>query len=154
MNSICSKLLEPTTFDEMTSLLMDRQMIKDVENILTCEISPRIFLSAWLISRFPEAIDNTQDDSLKATADAVVQCCQGNFNITPILTLFKNRFNSWKNRDVNVLKDELYATYHYLNMQQLQHPESAEILENTKKVIINQARKIGGESFVQNILSN
>ena len=39
-------------------------------------------------------------------------------------------------------------------MQQLQNPESAEILENTKKVIIEQARKIGGETFVQNILSN
>ena len=154
MNSICSKLMEPTTFDEMTEMLMNRQMINDVQNILTCEISPRIFLSAWLISRFPEAIENTEDESLKATADAVVQCCQGGFNITPILTLFQSRFNSWKSRDVSALRDELYATYHYLNMQQIQNPESAEILENTKAVILEQARKIGGETFVKNILSN
>tara|TARA_B100001769_G_C21720992_1_gene396721 strand:- start:171 stop:611 length:441 start_codon:yes stop_codon:yes gene_type:complete len=146
--------MDPTTFDEMTEILMDRQIINDVQTILTCDISPRVFLSAWLISRFPEAIENTEDQSLKATADAVVQCCQGGFNITPILTLFETRFNSWKNKDLSSLRDELYATYHYLNIQQLSNPESAEILENTKKVILEQARKIGGENFVQNILSN
>ena len=146
--------MDPTTFDEMTEILMDRQIINDVQTILTCDISPRVFLSAWLISRFPEAIENTEDQSLKATADAVVQCSQRGFNITPILTLFETRFNSWKNKDLSSLRDELYATYHYLNIQQLSNPESAEILENTKKVILEQARKIGGENFVQNILSN
>ena len=36
--------------------------------------------------------------------------------------------------------------------QQLKTPESADILENTKKVILNQAKKIGGQSFVDQLI--
>ena len=45
--------MEPTTFDEMTAMLMNRQMIKDVQNILTCEISPRIFFICLVNFQIP-----------------------------------------------------------------------------------------------------
>ncbi len=111
-------------------------------------------MACWLISRFPEAIGNTPDQTLKATADAVVLCCKNGHNFTPVLDLFKNRFNTWKGQDLGKLKDELLTTYAHLSQQQLSTPESADILEQTKAVILLQARKVGGESFVEEVMNN
>jgi hypothetical protein len=155
--SLYDRLDEPQTFEEMTVAISHPDILQQTHGLLSqrnCDISKRIFLACWLISRFPEAICNTPDQTLKATADAVVLCCKSNHNFTPVLDLFKNRFNTWKGQDVGKLKDELMTTYAHLRQQQLDTPESADILEHTKTVILLQARKIGGESFVEEVMNN
>jgi len=155
--SLYDRLDEPQTFEEMTVAISHPDILQQTHGLLSqrnCDISKRIFLACWLISRFPEAIGNTPDQTLKATADAVVLCCKSNHNFTPVLDLFKNRFNTWKGQDVGKLKDELMTTYAHLRQQQLDTPESADILEHTKTVILLQARKIGGESFVEEVMNN
>lgn len=155
--SLYDQLDEPQTFEEMTIVISHPEILRKTHELLTtrnCQISKRIFLACWLISRFPEAIGNTPDQTLKATADAVVLCCKNNHNFTPVLDLFKNRFNTWKGQDLGKLKDELMTTYAHLRQQQLETPESADILEHTKAVILLQARNVGGESFVEEVMNN
>ncbi len=115
---------------------------------MNVEISPRMFLAAWMISRFPEVIENTPDETLKSTADAVVHCCKNNFRFGPVLSLFGIRLNSWKNVDVDKLAEELVITYSHLCNQQVEDEASGEILESTKAVLIREALKIGGEDLV------
>lgn len=155
--SLYDRLDEPQTFEEMTIVISHPEILQQTHELLStrnCNISKRVFLACWLISRFPEAIGNTPDQTLKATADAVVICCKNGHNFTPVLDLFKNRFNTWKGQDLGKLKDELLTTYAHLSQQQLSTPESADILEQTKAVILLQARKIGGDSLVEEVMNN
>ena len=157
MAILFDRLNEPQTFEDMTVVVSNVDILEESKNLLISKnsnISTRVFLSAWLISRFPETIENSPDPSLKATADAVITCCLNNHNFVPVLNLFKSRFESWKEQDLSKLKSELINTYKLLQHQQIENPESANILENTKQAILFQARKIDGEIFVNEILNS
>ena len=153
MERIVSILDAPTSFEEMSLLIRTRIVIDDVLTVLEGNeiIDARNFLAAWMISRFPETVENTPDEALLASANAVVLCCQNNLTPTHILRIFVQRLELWKNQDFNKLKEDLVETYTRLCDQQLQTPASAEILENTKNTIMRQARKIGGEELANQL---
>jgi hypothetical protein len=155
MANLYELLKQPQSFEDMTSIIRTKDIIKKTKQLLDSKnvnVSPNLFLAGWLIARFPETIENTPDELLQTSANALVECCKNNYEFVQILNIFKSRFNSWKEQDISKLKEEFLTNYKYLCNQQLKTPESAEILENTKTVILNQAKKIGGQSFVNQLL--
>ena len=155
MENLYDLLKQPQSFADMTNIIRTKDIITKTKQLLdskNTDISPNIFLTAWLIARFPETIENTPNELLQASANALVECCKNNCEFLGILNIFKSRFNSWKEQDISKLKEEFSINYKYLCQQQLKTPESADILENTKKVILNQAKKIGGQSFVDQLI--
>ena len=154
MEQLITSLESPESFETMSEIIQNRRVISSAKSILehgNIDLSPRIFLAAWMISRFPEVIENTPDETLKSTADAVVHCCKNNYRFGPVLNLFKLRLNSWKSTDIDKLKEELVLTYRHLCNQQIQNEESRALLEDTKAVLMREARKIGGEELVENL---
>jgi len=153
MDFLCERLNSPQTFEDMTLVLRNKGIIDKVKEILPTNISPRIFLSAWLISRFPEILENTEDSPLKKTADAVVACSKNGYNIIPVLELFKIRFTAWKENDIDKLKEELLEKYTNIHNKQLENPQSSKILLSTKDELLTHAFNIGGVNFVAELLS-
>jgi len=154
MEQLIIRLEKPDSFKTMSEIILNQQVISSTKSILesrNVELSPRVFLAAWMISRFPEVIENTSDETLKSTADAVVYCCKSNYGFGPVLNLFMIRLNSWKNVDVDKLAEELVITYRHLCNQQVEDEASDEMLESTKAVLIREALKIGGKDLVANL---
>jgi hypothetical protein len=151
MELLCEKLLQPTTYEEMTHLIVKPEIIAQAQVLIsTNTISARFLLSAWLISRFPEEAPG--EGVLKTSADAVVTCCSHDYSIIPVLQLFKSRLVCWKEQDLVKFKSELMGLYVNLYNQQLETPSSASILEKTKGDLLETAFSIGGEEFVMEIL--
>jgi hypothetical protein len=152
MELLCEKLIQPSTYEEMTHLVVNTEIIAQARLLIPGTISSRFFLSAWLISRFPEDVET--DESLKTAADAVVACCNQGYNIIPVLQLFKSRLICWKEKDLLKFKAELMGLYANLYNQQLETPASASILEKTKGDLLGTAFSIGGVEFVTEILAD
>jgi hypothetical protein len=154
MELLREKLIQPSTYEEMTHLIVIPEIIVHAQSLLPSTISSRFLLSAWLISRFPEDDATVGDMLLKTAADAVVACCTNNYNIIPVLQLFKSRLICWKEQDLIKFKAELMGLYVNLYNQQLETPSSASILEKTKSDLLATAFSIGGEEFVMEILAD
>jgi len=153
MELLCEKLILPSTYEEMTHLIINPEIIEQAHSLIqSTTISSRFLLSAWLISRFPESVE--AGELLKTAADAVVDCCTHNYNIIPVLQLFKSRLNYWKEKDLLKFKTELKGLYENLHNKQLETPSSASILEKTKSDLLATAFSIGGEEFVMEILAD
>jgi hypothetical protein len=133
MELLCEKLLQPTTYEEMTHLIVKPEIIAQAQ-----------------VSRFPEEAPG--EGVLKTSADAVVTCCSHDYSIIPVLQLFKSRLVCWKEQDLVKFKSELMGLYVNLYNQQLETPSSASILEKTKGDLLETAFSIGGEEFVMEIL--
>jgi len=152
MELLCEKLRFPSTYEEMTHLVINPEIIAQAQSLIPSTISSRFLLSAWLISRFPEAVEKVQ--LLKTAADAVVTCCTRGYNIIPVLQLFKSRLICWKEKDLLKFKAELKGLYANLYNQQLETPSSASLLEKTKSDLLDTAFSIGGVEFVTEILAD
>jgi hypothetical protein len=152
MELLCEKLILPSTYKEMIHLVVNTEIIAQAQLLIPGTISSRFFLSAWLISRFPEDVET--DESLKTAADAVVACCNKGYNIIPVLQLFKSRLICWKEKDLLKFKAELMGLYANLYNQQLETPSSASLLEKTKSDLLDTAFSIGGVEFVTEILAD
>ena len=59
MEQLITSLESPESFETMSEIIQNRQVISSAKSILengNIDLSPRIFLAAWMISRFPEVI--------------------------------------------------------------------------------------------------
>jgi len=154
MELLREKLIQPSTYEEMTHLVVNPEIIAQAQSLIPNTISSRFLLSAWLISRFPENVETGEDMLLKTAADAVVACCNHGYNIIPVLQLFKSRLICWKEKDLLKFKAELMGLYANLYNQQLETPSSASLLEKTKSDLLDTAFSIGGVEFVMEILAD
>jgi hypothetical protein len=152
MELLCEKLIQPLTYEEMTCLIVNPEIIAQAQALIPSTISSRFLLSAWLISRFPEDVET--DKPLNTAADAVVACCTQGYNIIPVLQLFKSRLICWKEKNLLKFKEELRGLYTNLYNQQLETPSSASLLEKTKSELLATAFSIGGIEFVTEILAD
>jgi len=152
MELLCEKLIQPSTYEEMTHLIVNPEIIAQTQELISSTISSRFLLAAWLISRFPEDVET--DESLNTSADSVVACCTHGYNIIPVLQLFKSRLICWKGKNLLKFKEELMGLYTSLYNQQLETPASASLLEKTKSELLATAFSIGGIEFVTEILAD
>ena len=91
MDNLCQILNRPSTFEEMASLIQ-RSRVIDVASLIfveqQIESSAKTFLTAWLIARFPSAIENSPDAHLLELASNVKNLSQDTENLKIALREF------------------------------------------------------------------
>lgn len=143
------------SFEDFTDIMMKNSTLRLAKDILNNDkLNARNFLSCWLIVKFPnESIGNVKENlNLIKAANDVINSSSKDLIIN--YTLFCNVFESWKNKDINSLKNEIFQRYHQLTVDIMNSPEELkEHLENCKKGLLEQAKKLSGDEFVSQILS-
>ena len=148
MDEFWQVLNAPDSFEKMALLIRDKSIIQRASQYLeaqSIQTSSKIFLSAWLIARFPESIEGTPDARLLASARDLVLCCTQNMSISLSLNIFDIHLKNWKTVDYETLSNELIGKYHDIRNIQATNNEA---IKNMKKVLIEQAYKIGGKDLV------
>lgn len=157
MDTLWETLLEPSSFEEMTLLIRNRNLISTAQQYLSTKGSsrkPQILLSAWLISRFPETVENSPNEALLMAANVVkATCLNGNLS-SEILEVYANTLEAWKSTDKPELEQQLVTAYLSLQDRSLQTQSSQEILEETRIEILSIARQVGGEELVSQMLAS
>jgi hypothetical protein len=157
MDTLWETLLEPSSFEEMTLLIRNRNLISTVQQYLSTKRSlrkPQILLSAWLISRFPETVENSPNEALLMAANVVkTTCLNGNLS-SEILEVYANTLEAWKSTDKPELEQQLVTAYLSLQDRSLQTQSSQEILEETRIELLSIARQVGGEELVSQMLAS
>ena len=162
-------------------LLKSKEMLNLSNNFLNShniKLNNRIFLSAFLIEKFPKdvlgTIGNMGSDGLEISTsesdDELLQIAKNIVNFLKIIILifliirkfstfynliinFKNKFIEWQSDDKNKLIDSLIREYHLLSVNILNAPESAKpILEECKSNLLDTAKMIGGTDAVNTIM--
>lgn len=141
MDSIIAALQQPTTFDSMTVKMVDRGIIKQIHEQGVA--NPRVFLSAWLISRFPNTLEDTPDNMLKELADSVVVDCLAREDPTRTLEVFEERFREWKGYDLSKLSADMYESYSGVASLSFDSSQDKQIQQEICASICEQARMIG-----------
>ena len=157
MNEVWNTLQAPTTFEEMSLVVRNRDVLRQTREFLDregVEIHVRYLLAAWVIHRFPETILNTQDMDLLSTARLTVQTCTRNEPVEETLESFVDKLETWKAEDATSLSNELVVAYDAtFSGPTVRDAQSREEIEKTRSVILQQARKIGGDELASRLLS-
>jgi hypothetical protein len=169
---------ESSDFDELCLIIQDENNINLVSQFLketNCQnlTNPRIFLSSLLIAKFPKDILGTIsdfnhegysiatsdiDNDIEQHAKELVEYIFGDIHnisediLQKQITKFNTAFKNWKKDDKLHLINSLFYTYHSLSVDILNCEEGLkQNLIDCQEGIIEQARKIGGDSLVQQI---
>jgi len=171
MNTILEKIESIDSFDELVNQLQSKDLIKQVHDFLynQQDDSPnnqssknqktsrllnvrtsRLFLTAYMIYRFPKEIlgtigqyteegieiqMNDQDNAVRKKATELIECCktiddQASISTPPVLTQLLNSFitlfNMWKITDREQLKDALIREYHQLSVNIMNEEAAAQ----------------------------
>lgn len=140
-------------FDMFTKYITNRTLIKQLQPI-THPISPRYYLSAWVLYHFPDISMNKHiNDALYALSKKIVQSNQE--GITVLLSEFKQLFESWKKTDYKILADSICMQYHNSGVDLLnaETEDDKEIITRIRQGLIDTAKKIGGQDLCDEILS-
>ena len=157
MNEVWNTLQAPATFEEMSLVVRNREILRQAREFLDSEgveIRVKYLLAAWVIHRFPETILNTQDMALLSAAGLIVRTCTQNEPVEEVLESFVDKLETWKMEDANSLSDELVVAYDAtFSDPAIRDAESREEIEKTRSTILQQARKIGGDELASRLLS-
>ena len=157
MNEVWNTLQAPATFEEMSLVVRNRDVLRQTQEFLDregVETHVRYLLAAWVIHRFPETILNTQDMDLLGTAGFIVRTCTQNEPVEEVLESFVDKLETWKTEDSNSLSDELVVAYDAtFSDPAIRDAESREEIEKARSAILHQARKIGGDELASRLLS-
>ena len=157
MNEVWNTLQAPATFEEMSLVVRNRDVLRQTQEFLDregVETHVRYLLAAWVIHRFPETILNTQDMDLLGTAGFIVRTCTQNEPVEEVLESFVDKLETWKTADANSLSDELVVAYDAtFSDPAIRDAQSREEIEKARLVILQQARKIGGDELASRLLS-
>ena len=157
MNEVWNTLQAPATFEEMSLVVRNRDVLRQTQEFLDregVETHVRYLLAAWVIHRFPETILNTQDMDLLGTAGFIVRTCTQNEPVEEVLESFVDKLETWKTEDANSLSDELVVAYDAtFSDPAIRDAQSREEIEKARLVILQQARKIGGDELASRLLS-
>lgn len=152
-------------FEDITRSLMNKEIIEKTKNILEeleCNnyLNSRDLLSTFLIKKYPrDVIGDKTIESNKNLIDFVDKVLTKNYNSDDELKMdivkYSYYFKTWKNEDIEILKNQLFNEYHQLTIDILNCSEDEEdkkcIFEETQKKILECASQIGGEDFVNQI---
>lgn len=131
---------------EMQKIIMKSVIIKKTKDFLKqnkiSESESRIFLSAWLIYRFPVSINeyqheiNTHINILTEKASSVVIECKSENKISlDNLNNFKNALDNWKLEDKKYLQVEMQNSVNLIN--KFKFPDKEQKILNKIKTNIN-----------------
>ncbi len=157
MSELWNTLSHPETFEQMTLLIQNRSVQSDVRGFLANINSarkPQTLLSAWLISRFPETVENTANEALLMAANNVKNKCLDGTISQYTLEVYANALDCWKRADKPNLEEQLKTAYCSLYDRSLETPDSNVVLQETRRELLTQARLVGGEELVSAILAS
>lgn len=175
-------------FDSLTKIIQNKHLLKIVSvflyrinryfNIFENNISYKIFLSAFVISYYPDIVfssNNKIENELFRTANLLINITQklytNNFMMKNYLLKFKNIFNNfnalftlWKFADKEDIIDMLVRRYHSLNktidflknkskFEEKVNVESIDILEKQLVDLIHKGKQID-PSINENVFIN
>lgn len=152
-------------FEDITKSLMNREIIKKSNIIikeLDCEnyLNSRDLLSTFLINKYPkDTVGDISIESNKNLIDFVNRVLTKNYidddELKMDIVKYSYYFKTWKNEDIEILKNQLFNEYHQLTIDMLNCSEDEEdkktIFEETQKKILECAKQIGGEEFINQI---
>ena len=164
MNSfikLLDSLNSESSFEELARLLLRKNVVNTAKQILSeynisNEIKVQEFLSVFLINKYPsETIgpkEIASNQELLKTSGYVIHN-RSDQHVQYILK-YVELFRDWKQKDYQILVNDMFHKYHSLTVDILNAPEeSKEHLENCKQEILIQANQIGGQDLVNKILS-
>lgn len=152
-------------FEDITRTLMNKEIIdkgKKILEKLDCKnyLNSRDLLSTFLINKYPrDVIGDKTIESNKNLIDFVNKILTKDYNddneFKMDIVKYSYYFKTWKNEDIEILKNQLFNEYHQLTIDMLNCEEDEEdkkcIYEETQKKILECASQIGGEEFVNKI---
>ncbi len=150
-----------SSFEELARLLLRKNIVnmaKDIlaEYSLSNEVKVQEFLSAFLIHSYPSETIGAKDihknqELVKMSGYVLYNHSEEHVqHILKYVELFRN----WKQRDYQILVNDMFQKYHSLTVDILNAPEeSKRHLENCKQEILVQANQVGGQDLVNKILS-
>lgn len=150
-----------SSFEELARLLLRKNianMAKDIlaEYNITNEVKIQEFLSAFLIHSYPSETIGAKEiqknqELLKMSGYVLYNHSEDHVDhILKYVELFRN----WKQRDYQILVNDMFHKYHSLTVDILNAPEESKShLEKCKQEILVQANQVGGQDLVDKILS-
>ena len=155
MSELWNALSRPENFEQMSLLVQNRRILSEARSFLTNINSlrkPQTLLSAWLIARFPESVENTSNEALLLAADTVKRRCLDGSVSRYTLDVYHNTLGCWKDDDKPTLEEQLKVAYRSLHDRSLIASESETVLAETRRELLTQARLVGGEELVSLLL--
>lgn len=155
-------------FEEITRSLMNKEIREKGELILKkldCELylNSRDLLSCFLINKFPkDTVGDINIETNKNLIELVQKLLKNEYLDNDELKIdvvkYSYYFKTWKNEDIEILKNQLFNEYHQLTVDIVNLKEDEEdkkvIYEETQKKILECAFQIGGDDFINQIQSH
>lgn len=155
------------TFDIIIKDLMKKNNIelgKQMIEKLDCDsyLNARDLLSIFLIYKVPkETLGDLDIESNKQVFDSASYLIENEIENEELLKIklikFICFFKEWKKEDISILKNQLFNEFHQLNvdMANCEEDESEKIVifSETQKKILECAKQIGGDEFINEIQS-
>ena len=152
-------------FEEITRCLMTKDIVMKGKNViedLDCNnyLNSRDLLSLFLINRFPrDTIGEISIENNKNLIEFVKNLLEKEYKNDEELKIdiikYSYYFKTWKSEDIEILKNQLFNEYHQLTVDIINTPEEEQdkkmIFEETQKKILECAKQIGGDEFINKI---
>ena len=140
-------------FDIFTQYITEPALLTQLQHI-TRPISPRYYLSAWVLYHFPDiSMNKNIDDHLYNLSKRVVDADKP--GLLHVLPEFKKAFEEWKTRDYNILAESICMQYHNSGVDLLNadNADDKEIIKEIRNGLLDTANKIGGKDLCDEIVS-
>lgn len=159
MNALKQELLNTEHFEQLTKKMMSKTIInlaKDYINELDTplKINPKEFLSAFMIYKFPvDSVGDYEVEVNKQVIDLAKSLIDSEKDVKKILIKFIYNFRTWKEQDLNIIKQQLFNEYHQLtvDIEDTDDNDKKMIFDTVKEEILKCARNVGGNEFVDEI---
>jgi len=162
-----SNFKNKNTFDVIIKDLMKKNNIelgKQMIEKLECDsyLNARDLLSIFLIYKVPnDTLGDLDIESNKQVYESALYLIENEIENEELLKIklikFICFFKEWKKEDISILKNQLFNEFHQLNvdMANCEENESEKIVifSETQKKILECAKQIGGDEFINEIQS-
>ena len=142
------------------NMILGKQMIEKLE--CSTYLNARDLLSIFLIYKVPkDTLGDLDIESNKHVYESAKFLVENEIENNEVLKIklikFVCFFKEWKKEDISILKNQLFNEFHQLNVDMANceddDHEKLIIFQETQKKILECAKQIGGEEFVNEIQS-
>ena len=165
MNSLKEKLLNVYDFETLSKKLLQKDINDLGKKILedlkvNSFIHRRNFLAAFMVYKFPydvlTTLDNHANKELYKLACKLIETdFENNKELSSQIIKFNFCFKKWKGDDSKILKEQLFNEYHQLTVDIMNTDDNDKktIYQLTRDRILDCSHKVGGEKFIEEIIS-
>jgi len=111
-------LYEKQNMEEIFQYIIVPEFINNVKAYLEqkeANICARVFISHYLLWKFPEFHSILPDSPLWKLCDNIIQCVKNNSPFGNSIELYQRAFNHWKRRNSNDMIEDFQVTVNQLN---------------------------------------